>query len=146
MTKRYREEIDEVELAPVPAAAEVTAGYTTGPVSDGDPTDGTGGTVVGGPRSTDAPASGRRSPAPARFRWRGRRYQVTSVLGHWYEDAGWWRRTDGVPERIERTDLWRVEAGDRREGGADAGHGVYGHGVYELVCRGNVWRLDRVWD
>ena len=148
MTKRYREEIDEVELAPVPGAAEVTAGYASGSTFDGRASEGRSSAGVGGAG---------RSSAPARFRWRGRRYQVTSVLGHWYEDAGWWRRTDGVPERIERTDLWRVEAGDRRASGPGFGNGARngvgygarngaGYGVYELVRRGDVWRLDRVWD
>jgi hypothetical protein len=91
MTKRYRERIEEVEVA---------------------------------------------SDAPAAFRWRGQRYQVLSVLGHWHEDEGWWRRADGVPERIERTDLWRVEARN----------GVPVRGVYELVRKGDAWRLDRIWD
>ncbi len=110
MTKRYRERIEEVELACEPG------------------------------RGSD------RQAAPLAFRWRGRRYRVVSVLGHWYEDAGWWRRTDGVPERLERTDLWRVEAG----GVAVAAGGVAvaedRRGVYELVRRGDAWRLDRVWD
>jgi hypothetical protein len=78
--------------------------------------------------SVDAP--------PASFRWRGQHYQVLQVLGHWREDPGWWRRTDGTPMRIEQTDLWRVEARN----------GVPTRGVYELVRRGEAWRLDRVWD
>lgn len=124
MTKRYREEIQEVELAPRPGGGRAgggTASHST--------TEGAAGFDIG--RS-----------APVRFRWRGRRYHVISVLGHWYEDAGWWRRTDGVPERIERTDLWRVEAGGGRH---EEGPGVV-CGVYELVRRGDMWRLDRVWD
>lgn len=75
--------------------------------------------------------------APTRFRWRGRSYTVRRVLGHWREDAGWWRAPDGVPVAIERTDLWRVEAVN----GTPASHGVY-----ELVRAGETWRLDRVWD
>lgn len=98
MTKRYREQLDEVELA----AAGTAAGRD----------------------------------APTAFRWRGQRYQVVAVLGHWYEDEGWWRHPDGVPQRIERTDLWRVEARN----------GTPARGVYELVRRGDAWRLDRVWD
>ena len=74
--------------------------------------------------------------APAAFTWRGRRYRVEQVLGHWYEDEAWWRRAGGVPERIERTDLWRLEAGD----------GTPSRGVYEVVRRGSTWRLDRIWD
>jgi len=101
MTKRYREGIDEVELA---------------------------------------------AEAPAAFRWRGQRYRVATVLGHWYEDESWWRRADGVPERIERTDLWRVEAAGSRAGRDGATGSMSRSGVYELVCSGGVWRLDRVWD
>lgn len=113
MTKRYREDLDEV---------------ITG---DGDAVD------VDDPRGVGAPTS---------FRWRGRSYTVLQVLGHWREDAGWWRRPDGVPIQLERTDLWRVEArngagpeGRKRDGGP-------AWGVYELVQRGDAWRLDRVWD
>ncbi len=122
MTKRYRERLEDVEVA-------------------------VGQVAVAAP-----PA------APVTFRWRGARYRVTSVLGHWYEDEGWWRRTDGMPQRIVRTDLWRVEAGpctardgagdvrtDGTRDGAAARDGA-GGGVYELVQRGDEWRLDRIWD
>lgn len=84
----------------------------------------------------DAASDPRGDGAPRSFRWRGQHYQVLQVLGHWCEDAGWWRRPDGVPVRLERTDLWRVEARN----------GVPTRGVYELVRRGEAWRLDRVWD
>jgi hypothetical protein len=119
MTKRYREPLDEVELGELDEVA-----------------------------SEDAP--------PASFRWRGQHYQVLQVLGHWREDPGWWRRTDGTPMRIEQTDLWRVEAGrgPRVGPGGTNGvglgrrmrNGVPTRGVYELVRRGEAWRLDRVWD
>jgi hypothetical protein len=73
---------------------------------------------------------------PAAFRWRGRRYEVAQVLGHWHEDAGWWHRSGGAVLTVERTDLWRLEVMDAsRE-----------RGIHELVRRGRVWRLDRVWD
>lgn len=94
MSKRYRERLEEVELA---------------------------------------------AERPAAFSWRGHRYQVLQVLGHWREDPGWWRRPDGAPVRIDQADLWRVEAG----------RGSNGHrtrGVYELVRKGEDWRLDRIWD
>ncbi|MFU8839168.1 MAG: DUF6504 family protein [Nitriliruptoraceae bacterium] len=99
MTKRYREHLEEVEVA----RARTAAGEVDAPVA---------------------------------FRWRGQHYRVLAVLGHWHEDEGWWRRGEGLPERIERTDLWRVEARN----------GVPTRGVYELVHRGAQWRLDRVWD
>jgi hypothetical protein len=73
---------------------------------------------------------------PASFEWRGQQYRVTGVLGHWREDPGWWRRPSGEPVRIEQTDMWRVEARN----------GKPATGVYELVRRGDQWRLDRVWD
>ncbi len=76
---------------------------------------------------------------PVAFRWRGRTYEVRRVLGHWREDPGWWRRSDGRAIRIEQADLWRVEAGARRSGGPPGG-------VYEVVQRGQHWHLDRVWD
>ncbi len=85
---------------------------------------------------TSTPADGFEADAPRAFRWRGQHYRVLAVLGHWHEDEGGWRRGDGVPQRIERTDLWRVEARN----------GVPTRGVYELVRRGGQWHLDRVWD
>jgi hypothetical protein len=107
MTKRYREPLDEVELAEL---------------------------------------AGEEAP-PAAFRWRGQRYQVLQVLGHWREDPGWWRRTDGAPVRIEQTDLWRVEARNGSSAAvASTRIGTPTRGVYELVRRGETWRLDRVWD
>jgi len=72
---------------------------------------------------------------PVAFSWRGRRHQVTQVLGHWHEDAGWWHRSGGAVLEVERTDLWRVEV--RTDGGS---------GIHELVRRADRWRLDRVWD
>ena len=89
----------------------------------------------------DTDEAGRRGDTivPAAFRWRGQRYRVLAVLGHWREDAGWWRRPDGHPVRIEQTDLWRVEA--RHWAGTPTSQGVY-----ELVHRGDAWTLDRIWD
>lgn len=79
---------------------------------------------------------------PRAFRWRGTRYAITAVLGHWREDAGWW---SGAGLAVPQRDLWRVEArhshGGHRDGDP-AGH----DGVYELVCEPGGWRLDRVWD
>jgi hypothetical protein len=115
VTKRYREALEEVVTA-----AEVAAGS---PASD----------EVADRAAADDP---RGAGAPTSFRWRGSSYTVLQVLGHWREDAGWWRRPDGVPVQLERTDLWRVEAQNGRPT----------RGVYELVRRGDAWRLDRVWD
>ena len=73
--------------------------------------------------------------APAGFTWRGGRYTVLAVLGHWREDAAWWA---GGGVEVPQRDLWRVEA---RNGTPTAPPGVY-----ELVCQDGSWRLDRVWD
>lgn len=73
-------------------------------------------------------AAGHGATVPAAFRWRGSAYRVIAVLGHWREDAGYW---SGGGVEVPQKDLWRVEA---------AG------GVYELVCEGGGWQLDRVWD
>jgi hypothetical protein len=81
---------------------------------------------------------------PRAFAWRGRSYQVLQVLGHWREDPGWWRRPDGQPIRIEQADLWRVEVCPGL--GGDGGRGASSHGVFELVCHGEAWRLERIWD
>ena len=70
---------------------------------------------------------------PVRFSWRGSTYSVTSVLGHWREDAGYW--TGGGIE-VPQRDLWRVEARN----------GTPTRGVYELVSEDGKWRLDRIWD
>ena len=92
---------------------------------------------VGAPDAPVAGPSGAAGDTPVAFRWRGHRYRVLQVLGHWREDPGWWRRPDGLPVRIEQTDLWRVEAMDGvRES----------QGVYELVHRDGAWTLDRIWD
>ncbi len=68
----------------------------------------------------------RRDDEPELFQWRGRRYLVRAVLGHWTEAGGWWRVAVGsalaggvgaVDDR-ER-EFWRVEAGVGS--GADTG-------------------------
>lgn len=75
---------------------------------------------------------------PTAFTWRGGRYRVLSVLGHWREDARWWA---GAGIEVPQRDLWRVEAQN----------GTPSRGIYELVAEGSTgqgpsWRLDRVWD
>jgi hypothetical protein len=70
---------------------------------------------------------------PVAFHWRGSSYRVTTVLGHWREDAAYW---SGGGVEVPQRDLWRVEARN----------GTPLTGVYELVCESDSWRLDRVWD
>lgn len=70
---------------------------------------------------------------PTTFTWRGHRYRVVALLGHWREDAGYWHNGGiSIPQR----DLWRVEAHNGRPAS----------GVYELSHEGDTWRLHRVWD
>lgn len=158
MSKRYREALEEVETPAsrrrAATAAAGVGGAEVGGAGNEEP--------EAVPVDGDAPVAGvatlvrpraetvtRQEPAtasgsmphdhePLAFTWRGRRYVVTRVIGHWREEEGWWRRPDGEPIRIEQSDLWRVEA--TRATAAD------GRGVYELACRGGAWRLDRVWD
>jgi hypothetical protein len=92
---------------------------------------------------------------PRAFRWRGRRYAITAVLGHWREDAAWW---SGPGLSVPQRDLWRVEARRGHPAGASdtaardvaprprRADGDTAAGVYELACDPEGWRLDRVWD
>jgi hypothetical protein len=50
--------------------------------------------------------------APTAFTWRGRRYFVAHVLGHWWETGAWWHRLDEGVDDDER-EIWRVEATTR---------------------------------
>lgn len=163
MSKRYREAVDDVVT---PSDVDGVAGRGGGGAGDREeevaatvgPAAGRGGVATlvrsatgeaaevaparqvaaqRGPRPGNGPAD---ADEPLAFSWRGRRYVVTRILGHWREEAGWWRRPDGEPIRIEQTDLWRVEAA-RADGVAGEARGVY-----ELSHRGEDWRLDRVWD
>lgn len=76
---------------------------------------------------------GAEDSTPTAFRWRGCRYHVVTVLGHWREDAGYW---SGGGVEVPQRDLWRVEAQ------ADARP----QGIYDLVREHTSWRLDRIWD
>lgn len=159
MSKRYREVLQEVETnrtrdeaaraeaeragEATPARGVATLVRPRPRVVDGRP-DGTNPSTSPPVRATRRPDRPGNGPVdadqPQVFAWRGRRYDVTRVLGHWREEEGWWRRPDGEPIRIEQSDLWRVEA--VRNGGVARDQ----RGVYELSRRGDVWRLDRVWD
>ena len=83
---------------------------------------------------TAAEGTGDGTPPPASFTWRGGRYRVLTVLGHWREDAAYW---SGGGVEVPQRDLWRIEA---QNGTARS------RGIYELVAEGGAWRLDRVWD
>lgn len=78
---------------------------------------------------------------PQQFLWRGRLWQVRSVLAHWVETGAWWQpaaATSAAPapagDLLDERELWRVEA---RRGPADPG------GVFDLAfswSRGS-WQL-----
>ena len=72
---------------------------------------------------------------PAVFRWRGRRYDVRTVVAHWVEAVPWW-----VGRGCGQRHVWRVEATTHT--------GIAG--VYDLyrVSSGQEerWGLERVID
>jgi hypothetical protein len=86
--------------------------------------------------------------APVAFRWRGRRYQVDSLLSEWRETSEMWdpsRSKDREYHRVLARPAGMMSEGDvdpdgflRREVGA-----VYD--VYRDRVRGD-WRLARIWD
>jgi hypothetical protein len=94
------------------------------------------------------------SEAPEQFVWRGRRWLVRMVLGHWLETGSWWeqdkvsallgsgREENGgtasagpaaVAELLDEHEVWRVEAARSRDGS----------GVFDLAFswRDACWRL-----
>lgn len=75
---------------------------------------------------------------PARFGWRGRRYTVRAVLGHWVVNREWWRDPRPEPERPEMR-YWRVEAAAGRDGS---------RGTYDLRrdMSAGTWTLRRIAD
>ncbi|HSV41394.1 MAG TPA: DUF6504 family protein [Nocardioidaceae bacterium] len=109
-------------------------------------------------RRYDDPVEVRRGPVgegaldaggPEQFLWRGRLWNVYSVVAHWVETGPWWQSADaqavlgsdavttGRDLNAER-EVWRVEAG----------RGVLGRGVFDLSfdwAQGD-WRLARAVD
>jgi len=62
-------------------------------------------------RHYDEPAEvERRDDTPAAFTWRGRRYAVRAVLGHWWETGPWWNHLVAGDVDDDERELWRVEA------------------------------------
>jgi hypothetical protein len=101
-----------------------------------------GAAAVAGPHGTGAD-----EVVPEAFRWRGRRYVVTEVLGQWVEAAAWWR--PGAAETVDvaatsqpvrQRRWWRVSARPTHPATQGA------TGVYELCCSGGTWSLRRVHD
>ncbi len=76
-----------------------------------------------------------RAGEPSRFRWRGRRYDVSAVLAHWVEALPWWvdRASGQGPAQRQ---VWRVEAVS----------GTGACGVYDLARVSDSWSLERVLD
>ena len=80
---------------------------------------------------------------PESFVWRGRRYRVEAVIGHWHERTPWWRHALEASgpggDLIMQEEIWRVEAAPARESRPGA------LGVFDLA-RGCRWRLIRMAD
>ena len=89
--------------------------------------------------------------APAQFLWRGRLWKVRAVLAHWVETGPWWSSpgvravigSEGVTgsevgprplgDLLTERELWRVEAGRGRAGGAGPDGEPDSGGVFDLA-------------
>lgn len=81
-----------------------------------------------------------RAGAPVHFVWRGRRYVVAEVLGHWVAGRPWWQM---VPQTSDDAEVWRVEA---FPSSAPASVRRARAGVYDLSRSGPAWSLSRIAD
>lgn len=69
---------------------------------------------------------------PVAFEWRGRKYEVTSLLKRWRESSSAWD-----PENAKDLECFRVEASG----------GIYDLRFDRIALKGRQkWRLARVWD
>ncbi len=72
--------------------------------------------------------------APQQFLWRGRLWQVRSIVAHWVETGAWWLRRPeerpGGSELIREREVWRVTAA---RGRAVATTDDPGFGVFDLA-------------
>ncbi len=75
--------------------------------------------------------------APESFIWRGRRYRVHAVIGHWYERTPWWRHAL-APARASADAFGAVDAGGGPGNGADAD----GSESPGLVLQEEIWRVE----
>ncbi len=85
------------------------------------------------------------------FSWRGNRYVVNEVLGHWRERRSWWTSEVPAPRGrrealAEEYEVWRVEA-IRTFSGLHTATGVYDL-CHASASRPDIgsWRLLRVVD
>lgn len=81
-----------------------------------------------------------RAGAPVHFVWRGRRYVVAEVLGHWVAGRPWWQM---VSQTSDDAEVWRVEA---FPSSAPASVRRARAGVYDLSRSGPAWSLSRIAD
>jgi hypothetical protein len=72
--------------------------------------------------------------APQQFLWRGRLWQVRSIVAHWVETGAWWLRRPeerpGGSELMREREVWRVTAA---RGRAVATSDDPGFGVFDLA-------------
>lgn len=73
--------------------------------------------------------------APGQFIWRGRLWQVRSVVAHWVETGAWWT-SPRVLAAIGSASS--AEAGSRTEGEVDPGLGW----ATEVVAERQLWRVE----
>lgn len=118
-------------------------------------------------RVTEVVHVGVQNRRPTAFRWRGNRYVVHEVLGHWRERRAWWggqgwgEPGTGPPRSAvgeipaprgwssavaDEYEVWRVEAA-RSCGGLHAVAGVYDL-CHDAASRPDIgsWRLLRIVD
>lgn len=98
-----------------------------------------------GDEGADGGGDGVGMAPPESFVWRGRRYRVRAVVGHWHERTPWWRHALEAPagqggDLVLQEEVWRVEATPAR--GVTRPGAV---GVFDLA-RGCRWRLIRIAD
>ncbi|MGI9196466.1 MAG: DUF6504 family protein [Candidatus Nanopelagicales bacterium] len=96
-----------------------------------------------------------RAGAPVHFVWRGRRYVVAEVLGHWVAGRPWWEMVPQASDDAASDDaasddgpsddaeVWRVEA---FPSSAPASVRRARAGVYDLSRSGPAWSLSRIAD
>ena len=95
--------------------------------------------------------------SPEQFLWRGKLWKVRAVLAHWVETGSWWQSADAravlgtddaAPSPVEEgalapvtrpgdllgeRELWRVEAGDKSNGGVFDLSFDWADGSWQLV-------------
>jgi hypothetical protein len=83
---------------------------------------------------------------PQVFRWRGRRYPVSEVLGRWREVAPWWRLTGFARAADPAAPAVAAATTEVGEHQREVWRVLAGQGVFDLGHDGTGWVLIRVVD